>query len=495
MRAAPSRQVYNGLDAMVTLEVYEAISRLTQQTPDAYGFNLAIQAPALDMMLRGFRVDPSVRFELSHSLRKKVDRLKFVLNALSHSVWDKNLNANSPAQLKDFFYKVMNIPEQTVYDKGKRRVSVNRECLEKIEEYFYAMPIVATILSIRETEKQLQVVDKEIDRDLRWRTSYNIAGTETGRFSSSSSAFGTGSNVQNIAPSMRRMFVADEGYKLCSIDLEQTEARDVGFLQGVLCNDWTYLDACEQGDLHVTTSKLIWPGSGWSSDPASDREIADRIFYRDFSYRDMSKRGGHLTNYWGTPFTAARTLKVPQPIMTAFRAAYLSAYPAFEEWWSYVEREIQTTGKLTTPFGFTRQFFGRTTDDSTKREAIAFVPQSTTAHRMNLGLWRIWRYMSERVQILAQIHDAVIFQYLPKDEDSVIREALEHVKVPLTAPNGRVMIVKGEAQIGWNWGKRHKDDKPFSKTNVKNEHGLIKWNPGKKDLRTAPAHDLLDAVG
>ena len=52
-----SDQVYNGLDACITLEVHEELSRLSNREPECYNFERALQAPLLEMMLRGFRID------------------------------------------------------------------------------------------------------------------------------------------------------------------------------------------------------------------------------------------------------------------------------------------------------------------------------------------------------------------------------------------------------------------------------------------------------
>ena len=149
-----------------------------------------------------------------------------LLNKFSYAFWDKPLKANSPKMLQDFFYNEMKIPEIWTSKKGERKLSMDREALEKLDNYFHARPFVATILAIRDAVKQLSVLKTEIDSDGRMRTSYNVAGTETGRFSSSTNAFGTGTNLQNITSSLRKMFVADPGFKICGIDLEQAESRE-----------------------------------------------------------------------------------------------------------------------------------------------------------------------------------------------------------------------------------------------------------------------------
>lgn len=489
-------QVYNGLDCCVTMEVFE---ELTNQfsPPEIYDFERALQAPYLEIMMRGFRVDQVGRDHAARELRRRITFIQGRLDALASAVWDKPLNPRSPKQLQEFFYGAMGLKPVMIGQKGEWKVSTSREALEKLEVYLHARPFLNAILSIRDLSKQLQVFDTQIDPDGRFRTSYNIAGTETGRPSSSENAFGTGGNAQNIAPGLRYIFVADSGYKLVNIDLEQVEARDVGFICGCLFNDWTFLDSCESGDLHTANARLIWPELGWTGDIGIDRKIADRQFYRDFSHRDMAKRGSHLTNYGGTAYTASRHLKVPLGIMEEFQARYCRgrptdktkrleaiepAYPAIPRYWQWVSTQLQTSHQLSNLFGRRRHFFGRPNDDATLREAIAYLPQSTTADRMNLGLWRVWKYMPE-VKLLAQTYDSITFQVLDNPRiDDIVLEALDRIRVELRSNSGRSYIVPGEASIGWNWGK----------ASPSNPDGLKKWTRGgDKRARTAPLQRIM----
>lgn len=496
-------QTYCGLDCCITSEVLGELRKLTNGSP-IYDFERALQAPYLEIMLRGFAIDQVARMSAAQSLRRRIDGLQANLDRLAGAVWGRGLNPRSPQQLKDFFYRELRLPEVWLSQRGQRKLSTNREALEKLETYLYARPFTSSILAIRDLAKQLEVFETEIDSDGRYRTSYNIAGTETGRPSSSSNAFGTGGNAQNIAPGLRYVFVADPGMKLGQIDLEQVEARDVGFFIGCLFGEWTFLDNCESGDLHTANSRLIWPELPWTGVLAKDRAIAERNFYREFSYRDMSKRGGHLTNYYGTAYTASRWLKVPLGVMEEFQARYCKgrladlrrglvgidpAYPGITRYWQWIATELQTRGWLETPFGRRRHFFGRHEDDATVREAIAFLPQSTTADRMNLGLWRVWRKMPQ-VQLLAQTYDSITFQYPESaDESQIIGEALELIRVELLGPGGRSYVVPGEAKVGWNWGyQTTAQDVERAKTQGKrvprlNEDGLAKWTPGKREGR------------
>ena len=499
-------QIYNGLDVCLTLEVHEALSRTygtagPQEWRGIYSFERALQAPYLDLMRRGFRVDELSRRLAAEALRGQLAQLEQQLQTLALAVWDKGLNPRSPLQLKKFFYEALALPEIWLSQKGERKLSTNREALEKLSEYLYARPFTSHILAIRDLAKQLEVFESAIDPDGRFRASYNIAGTETGRPSSSENAFGTGRNAQNIAPGLRFVFVADPGKKLCVVDLEQVEARDVGFFCGCLFGDWGFLDSCESGDLHTNNAKRIWPGLGWTGEAKADRALADRNFYREFSYRDMAKRGSHLSNYMGTAWTAARSLKVPLGIMEEFQARYCRggiinghritpAFPCIADWWKWTAEQLQSKGELTTPFGRRRQFFGRPNDDTTLREAIAFLPQSTTADRMNLGLWRVWA-KEPRVELLAQTYDSITFQYNESaNEDDIIESVLELIKVELHAPNGRRYVVPGEAKVGWNWGGYvGPDDQAKAKASGRklprlNLEGLKKWKRGGKDGRT-----------
>ena len=250
------QQIYNALDCCVTLEVWEELQPMFNQVPEIYNFERALQAPALEMMLRGFKIDQYQRQKGIKELNKQRTRLEQILNIYSIAICGKPVNPRSGPQLKDLFYKYMKLPEIWTSQKGVKALRMNRETLEKIKLYFHAMPIVACIMSIRELGKKLDVLTSEIDADGRMRTSINVGATETGRFSSSKSTTGSGTNLFNITSDLRQMFVADPGYKLCAIDLEQAESREVGFICGKLFNDWAYLDACEAGDLHTEVCKL-----------------------------------------------------------------------------------------------------------------------------------------------------------------------------------------------------------------------------------------------
>jgi len=303
-------------------------------------------------------------------------------------------------------------------------------------------------------------------------------------FRSSKNAFGSGGNLQNWKERLRRPFVADEGWKIGAIDLEQAESREIGFIIGVIFDDWTYLDAVEAGDLHTYTCRLVWPELPWTGDIRRDRTIAERGFYRDFSFRDMSKRGGHALTYVGSPFTISRHLKVPVKVIEMFESRFFQAFPAIPRFHRWVAQELQLTHQLETYFGRVRHFFGRPDDDATLREGVAFMGQSPTADRMNKGVYELWSRHRKRIRLLAQLHDAVYFQYRESDDEcEIMKLAKQCCEFEVVAPSGRVFNVPGEAKVGWNWSKHHDESKPLdAKKNQFNPNGLVKWK-GQRDPR------------
>ncbi len=500
--------VYNGLDCCLTFEIFDVLNEQITQTNDPrakniYTFERAMQGPALDMMLRGWKVDQYQRRVSIGTLQQRKVKIEAILDRYAKVVWGKGLNPGSPKQMKEFFYgpKGLALPEQHKIEKGQRKVSTDRECLEKLRAYYYAVPIINAVLAIRDTTKKLGVLTTEVDRDGRMRTSYNVAGTETGRWSSSSNAFGGGTNLQNITPELRRMFIADPGWKLCYLDLEQAESFVVGLLIWMVTGDPSYLDACESGDLHTGTCKLVWPDLPWTDDKVANKKIAEQIFYRGFSYRDMSKRGGHGTNYYGQPRTMAKHLKVEEQLMVTFQGKYFGAYPGLggpqgykahdgvmaTTWHKWTAQQLQLHQQLTTPLGRRRHFFGRPGDDATLREAIAYVPQSVVGDLLNYVLYKFFTQL-RGTQLLAQIHDAIIFQFPEGQEETYLPKALELAKEPVTVESlvtpgqFRTIVIGSECKVGWNWADETIRTSLGKK--ISNSDGLIKWKPGQVDTRT-----------
>lgn len=468
--------VYNGLDCCITAEVLNAIlPQLDNHTTATYQFSRDLQGPVLEMRLRGVRIDLARREEVIEEFDDKLDRLQTQLERIvgdGCGLYDFNWRSNK--HLHELFYERLGIPP--ILRGG--RPSVNREALEKLEAYFQATQIVKHLLMMRDLQKKIGVLKTEIDPDARVRTSYNIAGTTTGRLSSSFSEFGTGTNLQNIEESLRSVFIADPGYKLAYLDAEQGESRVVGAIEWNLFHDGKYLDACETGDLHTTVAKIVWHELKWPTDPLAARRMAEQPYYRHYDRRFMCKKIGHGTNYGGRPRTLAAQTHIELSLIEDFQPKYFQAFPAKLRWHAHVERELRRDGYIVTLTGRKRWFFGRRNDDATLREAIAYDPQGSLADILNRGMLQVWLHRD--CQLLMQIHDAILIQYPEDREDEVIPRILSQLRVPIALEAGREFVVPFGVMTGWNWGKHSKD----------NPDGLKAYKANDKRKRQPQVHIL-----
>lgn len=412
-------------------------------------------------------------------------------------------NGNSPAQKLRLFYDFFGSPDnqnaskdfvsswnktrgiseiRTRDQKGEYTPSTDRECLEKIQHrgldfderdaYYWALPFVACCLEITDYAKILGFLRCRLESGY-FKSSFG-AVTETGRLNSKENAQGFGSNAQNVSPPLRIIFTAEPGWKLATPDYEQIESRNVGAICYRLFGATSYLNSCECGDLHTLVASLVWPELGWPEEFTLDylekygppfpaeiikaaKAIAKSPFYRHFSLRDAVKRLGHGSNYRGQPPHMAKQTHIPLELVRNFQHLYFSRFPELPRWHQWVVEQVQTKGEITTMFGRTRRFFGRPTEDSTIREAIAHEPQSMAADYTNRALLRLFKaylYDSLPIKIFLQKHDEIGFRYLEKDEDLILPKCCDIMieSHTITSPSGqqRQWQVPVEAQSGWN---------------------------------------------
>ena len=442
--------VYCGLDSATTLELFETLHPgLTPEALATYEQSRRLLAPYLTMMSRGIKVDEEELERQKVSLRGRTEHLSTWFKDMAEAIngeRPKDTIVNSPLQLKRLFYESLGIPAIWKSEKGKRKIALDRKALERIYKGFRrGAPVASTLLKIRDLAKTLSTLESGL-RNGRWHCSYNLAGTETGRRSSSEHPLGHGDNLQNKTKSIRPLFVADPDYLLVQADQQQAEAWDVAYLSG----DENYLKALASGDLHTTVAAMVF-----GFEPR--RELADRKFYRDKSYRDITKNIGFGTNYYGMPPTLANLYGIEIPVIEDFQWRYCkgpaAAFPGIRLWQQHQIAQVQRTGRITTPFGRPRKFWGRASDDATLREAIAFEPQSMTGERTALAIHRLYWAHEPTLQLLQDGHDAVLFQ-IPFDDVHIL-DALDLViSTEVTDIHGdtRTQRVPWDIQCGENWG-------------------------------------------
>jgi DNA polymerase-1 len=459
--------IYNGLDACVTRELFDILlPQLDDYTRATYRFSRDLQGPALEMRLRGVRVDMQRRNEVINECAGVLDKLECGLERLVYEgVGMPAFNWRSNPDRQRLFYDVLRIP--VVRRRGRPTTDIT--AIEKIrDDYLIARQICQHMLAIGTIAKKISVLQTEVDPDDRIRTSYNIAGTSTGRFSSSFSEFGTGGNLQNVEEALRSIFIADKGMKLAKFDAKSGESYVVGALEWNLFGDPTYLDACETGDPHTATARLCWPDLDWTGDLKHDRKIAEQDFYRGHSYRDMCKKLGHGSNYGGRPATLSRETAIPETIVEDFQDVYFPTYPAHQLWHTNVEDRLRADGYLVSLSRRKRWFFGRRNDATTLREAIAFDPQCSLADAVNRGMLQVWG--EGIIQMYMHDHDALTVQYPEEKEDKVIPRIFKLLEYPIKLEGGRRLLIPYDCVVGWNRSKQTSD----------NPNGLRDYTPGDK---------------
>lgn len=383
------------------------------------------------------------------------------------------INCNSAPQIKHLLYDLIGVKKRR--DRETGLPTVDREALESIrgEALKAGNTLTAEIANQaiigKGARKQMGYARSKVGVDGRMRNSNNVGAAETGRWSASSSPLWDGWNIQQIADRLRHIVVADHGLELGYADLEQAESHFVAYDSG----DEGYIKAHATGDVHTYVCRLMWPALSWTGELKVDRVIADEPpgFDPYHSRRDYGKRFQHGGNMGRTPAGVARQIHCP---ISEAEAAYgrmyggwgfEGAFPKIKLRHKQVHAEIQRTGFSISCFGRKRQFFDRTWTQETLREALGQLEQSPIADLLNLGLLRIWDELDTRVNVwdapaphqpnriwlLAQAHDAILFLYRPGDVGA-LRRVKELMEMPILI-NERLLTIPVEIAVGASWNK------------------------------------------
>jgi DNA polymerase-1 len=472
--------VYNAFDVMMPLEIHKEVAKKMSPNQLAfYDFERNLQGPALSMMLNGVKTDESYRLAVIAEQEGKAAILTRYVNQLATAWWGRGINVGSHIQVKQFFYfdeDGFQLKPKFTGSGSKRRITTDRKALEKIaQENYYAKPIVTAILALKEITTALEFLQRGVEPNGRVHCSYNVAATESGRWSSSHNPWRRGGNFQNQSEDIRRIYVADDGWVFAYPDLAQAEARGVAYYSG----DRSYIKAVESGDLHTEVAKLVWPKLGWTGDPVLDRSYAETPFYRHLTYRDLAKRGAHGSNYGGMAATLARHLNVPEARAEEFQHRYFAAFPGIRGWHHEVQRELQSKGRLTTALGRERIFFARLDSRETLKEALAWYPQSLISDILKIGMLKVWRRFELAlglVKLHADMHDGILLSIRTKYLDDIAPQIKELMTIPIQFPTG-VMTLPVDFTVGYQWQKKK----------------MLEWTPGVLSQLTRPEpQDLLD---
>lgn len=351
-------------------------------------FTMELVPVYLKTQLRGVRVDPWRRAELKDELSLQKQDAISRLEAFAGTKLVAKKNLSNPALL-NLLYNKLALPKQ--YHPKTHKLTANKEALEKLEAKVddVRRPIFTDILSVRDLGVLINTfLDARLDPDGRLRWSNNLAGTVSGRLSTSGSPWWTGTNIQNWNEEVRDIVVSDEGTIFLYVDGEQAEARVVAFLS----QDRNYISLFERGiSIHKHLGAKIF------------NKPLEEIHKDTYEYA-TSKRGVHAKSYGMGVRRAAIIFKCTEHRAREILNAVDREFPGIgSTYHASIREDLGRSRTLFTPFGRRRQFFGRWGDELFKA-AYSYIPQSTVADWLNFGLLRLVRFAGGTFSSLTNTH-------------------------------------------------------------------------------------------
>jgi DNA polymerase-1 len=298
------------------------------------------------------------------------------------------------------------------------------------------------------------------------RCSYNIAGTETFRLSSSQDAFDSGMNLQNIPkgggdtkdpdalilPNVRVLFVPDPGKEFFDADLDRADLQVVVWE----ADDADLKRALRLGlDMHCFNACGAFGIKGIPPEELSESHpnYKERRAQIGETKRQRAKAAVHAVDYGYKARTLAITLGISVVEAEKFIKGWFGAHPGIEAWHKRTEHSIQSRRFVTNAFGYRRYYFDR--PDTILPEALAWQPQSTVACVIN----RIWERIFlatdgplASVEVLLQVHDSLAGQYPAGSRDVSVaanKAAGQSVVIPYPDP---LVIPVGVKTSPTSWG-------------------------------------------
>jgi DNA polymerase I len=400
-------------------------------------------APVLvDMQMAGILLDVSFLQQMSKDLRRRLLEIEQEIIKLVGYAF----NINSTQQLSDVLFGSLGLPTQGL----KKTQSGHYSTAAGVLEDFKGMhPVIDLILEQRQISKLVSTYVDALPALVnpqtgRLHTSFNQAGAETGRLSSSNP------NLQNIpvrselGREIRRAFVAAPGCKLLAADYSQVELRILAHIS----QDEAMLEAFGAGaDIHKATAATIY-------DVPLEQVTPEQ--------RSIAKMVNFATSYGVSAFGLASRTSLNRPEAQAFLDAYFQTYPGIRRYVDETIAKAREQGYVETLLGRRRYFpilknrSGSAPDrQQAERAAINHPIQGTAADIIKMAMIRLHAALRERglrSRMLLQVHDELVLE-VPDGElaeaASLVREVMEGA---YTLDAGLTVDV----EVGPNWFEMEK---------------------------------------
>ena len=392
----------------------------------------------VDMQRAGVKLDTEYLTQMGRDLGKRLGELQGEIEGdIGHSV-----NINSTQQLSVALFDEMGLALPWMRRGASGYYSTAADVLEKLRDRH---PVIERILEHRQLSKlkgtYVDALPALVNpRTGRVHTSYNQAGSVTGRFSSSNP------NLQNIpirtdlGREIRRAFVAEKGWLLLAADYSQVELRVLAHVSG----DPAMLAAFARGeDIHASTAAAIY-GVPLEKVTPDQRRVA--------------KMTNFAISYGVTGYGLSERTELTPQEAEAFIQTYFQTYPKIKEWIDRTREQARKQGYVETLLRRRRYFPELSTQsrvhqsvrEAAYRMAINAPVQGTAADILKVAMNRLWRELKARglrSRMILQVHDELVLEVPEKELKEVaplVEETMEGAYI-LDAP------LKADMKVGHNW--------------------------------------------
>lgn len=363
----------------------------------------------------------------------------------------QTLNVQSPPQLVNFFYgkkpsglgypPLLSDGKPTVDDKARKRL-IGKGC-----------EMAKTIDRLIQCANDLgKYWEATTDPDSYARCSIDVTGTDSLRWASKVSMFGTGFQFFNTPKRFRPLLIAEKNRPFIQMDEGQAENRIVA----VLANDTRMMEAFEKGlDVHRLTAGLMF---GIRPEDISDKPGSSQLGDGKHSQRDWGKKANHAFNYGLGPSGAVEQLEVPAADAKFLYNAYHRAYPGVRNtFWATVKETIYKTRYLENLLGQRRLYLTPLSGDN-ERAAYSFIPQSTVPRLLrDWVMLPVYREADPAVSLVNHVYDSLEYQYDLSREGllgmaNFMLSLREQAEKPLHY-KGKTFTIPADFKVGWSLGK------------------------------------------
>ena len=392
-----------------------------------------------EMEQNGIKVDRDTLSRMSNSFAQKMAGLEDQIFKAA----GRSFNVGSPKQLGEILFDEMEIPGGK---KGKTGAyATGADVLEDLIVEGYDFP--SKVLDWRQLSKlkstYTDALQDHINVDTgRVHTSYSMAGTSTGRLSS------TDPNLQNIpirtedGRRIREAFICDEGSVLLSLDYSQIELRILAQIADID----SLKEAFYQGqDIHALTASQMFDVPLDKMDPMIRRQAKAINF-------------GIIYGISG--YGLARNLRIPRKEAQAFIEKYFERFPGIKDY-------MESTVSFAKENGYVQTLFGRrihTPEINTrgpqagfsKRAAINAPIQGTAADIIRRAMIKMPGMIKQLpAKMLLQVHDELLFEVRQDAVDetiSIVKDVMETASLPALEMSIPLTVDTGQ---GYNWAEAH----------------------------------------